>query len=673
MSAPQIPDSDLANVDAILFGAMGVWRPPPKLSLSEWADEHFYLSPENAAVPGRWKTLPYQRAIMDAMTDPSVERVTLQKSARIGYTLMVSAAIGYHIHHAPCPIMLVQPTVEDARGYSKETIAPMLRDVPVLSGIVFNDSEEKGPKDSGNTILHKTFPGGVLSFVGANSGSGFRRVSRRVVVCDEVDAYPSSAGSEGDAIKLATMRTQAYWDRKIVAGSTPLVAGTSRIEALFLEGDQQRFHVPCTQCGHMAPLVFRGAAGHVMTWPEGEPGKAFFSCQANGCVIEHADKRNMVERGEWRAGNPHTNSEKRRHASFHIWTAYSFNENTDWADIVEEFLKSKDNPKTLQVFVNTWLGEAWQEQGEAPDWERLYARRERYPVGVAPAEALVVTAGVDVQKDRFVYEVVGWGKDKQSWSVDAGEIYADTANDESWLKLDELLARDFGGAAIRMLAVDSGFRTNTAYNWARRHPMNRVVAIKGSANARAIIGTPSPVDVHVNGKRLARGYKVFTVGTDVAKSEIYGWLKLPRPEEGAAFPPGWCHFPEYGEEYFKQLTAEHLVSKQNGRGFTVHEWQVQPGRQNHWLDCRVYARAAVQLLGLDRMRAPSRVVRAEPSRRAPVERVEPGAVSTAAEIQREAAREAKARGLVERVKRRSSGFLSGARGSGRPRGKGWLR
>jgi phage terminase large subunit GpA-like protein len=521
VTAPQALASDHADVDEILSSAMGAWRPPPKLSLSEWADEHFYLSPENAAVPGRWKTLPYQKSIMDAMTDPGVERVTLLKSARIGYTLMVSACIGYYIQHEPCPILGVQPTVDDARGYSKETIAPMLRDVPVLAKIVFEDVEDKGPKSSGATILHKTYPGGVLSLVGANSGSGFRRVSRKVVIFDEVDAYPQSAGSEGDAIKLGTMRSQAYWDRKILAGSTPLVAGTSRIEALYLEGDQQRFFVPCPHCGHMAPFVFRGEHGHRMEWPDGNPDAAFFSCQGNGCVIEHSDKRGMVERGEWRAANPQTVEDvekgKRRHASFHLWTAYSFNENTAWADIAREFLAAKANPKTLQVFVNTWLGETWQEQGEAPDWELLYARREHYPVGVAPPETLVVTAGVDVQKDRFVYEVVGWGRGKENWSLDAGEIYADTANDESWLKLDELLARDFGGATIRKLALDSGFRTNTAYNWARRHPMSRVIAVKGVAGARAIIGLPSPVDVHANGKRIARGYKVFTVGTDIAK------------------------------------------------------------------------------------------------------------------------------------------------------------
>jgi phage terminase large subunit GpA-like protein len=193
---------------------------------------------------------------MDAITDPTVTFVSVMKSARVGYTLMVSAAIGYHIHQSPAPIMLVQPTVEDAEEFSKDTIAPMLRDVPVLASIIYEDVKEKGPKASGNTISSKRFPGGVLQMIGANSGRGFRRVSRKVVIFDEVDAYPPSAGNDGDPIELGTKRAEYYWDRKILAGSTPLIAGASRIERKFNEGDQRRFYVPCPHCDHFDHLVF---------------------------------------------------------------------------------------------------------------------------------------------------------------------------------------------------------------------------------------------------------------------------------------------------------------------------------------------------------------------------------------------------------------------------------
>jgi phage terminase large subunit GpA-like protein len=603
------------------WGVGAALRPPPKLTLSQWADRHFYLSAESAAEPGRWKTLPYQRGILDAITDPSVVRVSLMKSARVGYTKCVNAAIGYFIHQDPCPILVVQPTVEDAEGYSKEEIAPMLRDCEVLTNLIGNAKPRKrksGPKEStaktsGETILAKSFPGGVLSMVGANSGRGLRRVSRRVVIFDEVDGYPASAGNEGDPVKLGERRAEYYWNRKIIAGSTPLVAGASRIEELFNAGDRRRYYVPCPHCGHMDFLRFSerhdddGAKrGHVMRWPDG-PESACFECRSCGCAIEETDKRAMIAAGEWRAEGPFTG-----HASFHIWAAYSLSPNATWAQLVAEFLEAKNaGPDQLRTFVNTVLGETWKEKGDAPDWELLQLRAESYAIGTVPDGPIVLTAGVDVQKDRFFYEVVGWGPNRESWSVDAGALYGDTALEATWSQLDTLLDRAYPGAVqgvehrIAMMAVDSGFNTQTVYNWARRHPMSRVIAVKGVGGAaRALVGSPSPVDITVRGKKLRRGYKVWPVGVDIAKAELYGYLGLKRGTE--APPPGFCHFPAYGPEFFQQLTAEHLVttrSKKNGR--TKLEWQVQPNRENHHLDTRIYARVAAAVLGIDRLRPSS--------------------------------------------------------------------
>lgn len=606
--------SPYADLDEVVARASLAWRPPPRLTLSEWADRHFYLSAESAATPGRWSTLPYQRAILDAITDPRVTHVSVMKSARVGYTKCVNAAIGFHMHHDPCPILVVQPTIDDAKGYSKEEIAPMLRDCPELARIVFEDAEEKGPRDGGNTILHKRFPGGVLSMVGANSGAGFRRISRRVVIFDEVDAYPSSAGSDGDPIKLGTKRAEYYHNRKIIAGSTPLISGHSRIAEMFAAGDQRRFYVPCPECGHMDHLVFteRSSGGHWLQFDPKEPEGAHFVCSKNGCVIEHRHKRDMVSRGEWRAAAPFTG-----HASFHIWAAYSFSPNASWADLAREFLAAKDDPEQLKTFVNTVLGETWQERGEAPDWTRLYGRREHYTIGTVPEGVRFLTAGVDVQKDRWVYEVVGWsGREKESWSIDAGVIPGDPAKEADWTAIDALLARTYESAAgpmsIVMLAVDSGYQTQQVYSWGRRHERNRVIAVKGVTTARTLISSPTPVDVSVNGRRFSSGYKVWPVGVDVAKAELYGWLRLPLPTDGAPFPPGWAHFPEHGEDYFKQLTAEHLVSIRSDRtGFSSHEWHLLPGRENHYLDCRIYARAAAAVLGVDRM-APKVAVSSAP-------------------------------------------------------------
>lgn len=609
----------LADLGEVIRTASAAWKPPPKLTLSQWADLHFRLSAESSAQPGRWTTLPYQREPMDCMSDPLVTNVTLMKSARIGYTLMISAAVGYFVHQDPCSILFVEPTVDDAKAFSKETIATMIRDVPVLSAIMLDEAEEKGPRDSGNTIQGKSYPGGRLSLVGANSGAGFRRRSCRVAALDEVDAYPPSAGSDGDPVELATKRTEYFWNRKIFAGSTPLVAGLSRIESLFLAGDQRRYYVPCPQCGHMDFLVFtkrETGGGHYMVFDSDAPEGAHFVCSANGCVIEHQHKRDMVARGEWRAAG-----EFKGHASFHIWSAYSYSPNATWGQIAERFLKAKAGGReTLRTFINTELGETFAESGEAPDWERLYQRREAYEAGTVPSGVKFLTCGVDVQKDRWVYEVVGWsGREKESWSIDTGEIFGDTANADEWVKVDELLAHTYPNAAgvvfsILTMGIDSGFNTQQVYNYTRRHDRNRVIAVKGVATAHTLTGTATQVDVTVRGKKISRGARVFPVGSSIAKTELYGWLRLQPPlEPGGAFPPGFCHFPSgYDPEYFKQLTAEHLVSSVSRRGYKVLEWHVIPGRENHRLDCRVYARAAAAIRGIDRMRAEERApVKAE--------------------------------------------------------------
>jgi phage terminase large subunit GpA-like protein len=591
---------------------MSAWLAPRRLKLSDWADEFFYLSAESAAEPGRWKTLPYQRGPMDAITDPLVESVAFMKSARVGYTKMLNATVGYYMHNDPCPIMIVQPTIEDAEGYSKEEIAPMLRDCRALTPLV---SDPKS-KDGENTILHKLFPGGSLSMVGANSARGFRRVSRKVVGFDETDGYPPSAGTEGDQIKLGIRRTEYYWDRKIIYGSTPTIAGLSRIERLFQAGDQRRYYVPCTQCGAMDYLTFRRETtedgeprGHFMHWPKDQPARAHFICRTCGGVIDHKDKRAIVEAGEWRASAPFNG-----HASFHIWAAYSYSPNATWGHLAAEFLEANaGGPEQLKTFVNTVLGETWQERGEAPEWERLYHRREDYEIGTCPAGVLFLTAGVDVQKTRLVYEVVGWGRGKRSWSVDYGILEGDTSDESEtgpWFDLNALLARSYQSALgvmlpILRLAVDSGFNTQVVYNWARQHPLSRVIAVKGVDTGSVLIGTPSVVDVSAKGQKLKRGYRVWPVVGSIAKSELYGWLKLGRPtdearEVGATEPPGFCAFPMHGEDYFKQLTAEQLVKRSTRTGFVKLTWEPIPGRENHVLDCRVYARAAAAVVGIDR-------------------------------------------------------------------------
>jgi phage terminase large subunit GpA-like protein len=592
-----------------LDGTTAALRPPPRLTLSEWADLHFRLSSGDAEA-GQWHTRPYQRAIMDAITDPAVERVSVQKSARIGWTQIMNAAIAYYMTQDPCTILVVQPTVDLAEIYSREMIAPMLREVPALAHLV----RGAAVKTNGRTLLHKTYPGGVLSMVGANSGSGFAMISRRVVAFDEVDRYPASAGDEGDPILLGEKRAATYWNRKIIAGSTPLVEGTSRIAEMAEAGDQRRRYLPCPHCGHfdfLTPRERPDGRGHVMRWTPDHPSDAVFQCSKNGCVIEEKHKKSMDEEGEWRADAPFL-----RHASFFIWTAYSTSPNATWAQIAAEYDAAKKlGSEKLKTVINTTFGETWIERGEAPNWEGLYGRREGYKVGTVPERAIALTCGVDVQKIRLVYEVVAWAANRESWSVEIGELLGDTSLEATepgspWAKLDALLARSFPGVAdqqwlIMCLAVDSGAFTQSVYSWARRPGRSaRVLAVKGVPGARTMIGSTTAVDVTVGGKRIQRGYRMWPVGVDVIKAELYGNLGLQLADDGTA-PPGYCHFPDaHDREFFRQLTAEHLVTSVNKRtGRSTREWRPLPNRENHWLDARVYARAAVAVLGIDRLAA----------------------------------------------------------------------
>lgn len=572
---------DLAKSD--FFKAL---RPPRKMTLSEWADEHFYLSAESSAEAGRWHTLPYQKGIMDSITDPAIEQVTVQKSARVGYTKIMNAVIGYHIHQDPCSIMVVQPSIEDAQGYSKEEIAPMLRDMPALRGLV-SDSKTK---DGENNILQKNFPGGTLGIIGAHSGRGFRRVSRRIVIFDEVDGYPvGGAGDEGDQIKLGIRRTEYFWNRKILSGSTPLLKDHSRIERMFLSGDQRRYFVPCTQCGHFQYLQWKN-----LHWPEDKPEEAYFVCEAEGCVIEHKDKRSMIERGEWRSTAPFNG----KHASFHIWAAYSYSPNASWAQLAKEFIESKHDPDLLKTFVNTCLGETWEEEYSAKlGASELEQRAEIYQSGTAPAGVLVVTAGVDIQDNRFAISRYGYGAGEEAWIIDHQEIIGDPSKADIWRQLTTVLTQpiplESGAGALRVkcACIDSGGHfTHEVYQFARENRLKNWFAIRGaSQRGKPAVGKPTSVDLNFKDKALKKGAKVYVLGVDTIKSTIFARLKHNTPG------PGYIHFNnDLPSDFFEQLTSEKQITRYV-RGFPIKEWVKKPGARNESLDTKVYAYAALQL------------------------------------------------------------------------------
>ena len=563
------------------------FKPPKKLSLSQWADKNAYLSAESSAEGGRWRTLPYQKGIMDAITDPNVEQVTVMKSARVGYSKILNHIIAYHIHQDPCPIMVCQPTIEDCQGYSKEEIAPMLRDTPCLHGLV---SDPKS-KDGNNTLLQKNFPGGTLSLVGSNSARGFRRVSRRIVLFDEVDGYSASAGTEGDQIKLGIRRTEYYWNRKIVAGSTPTIKDFSRIERLFLQTNQMRYYVPCPECNHMQYLKWSN-----MKWRDNDPDTVAYACEDCGCLIPHSKKRWMIERGEWRAtapGNP-------KHVGFHIWAAYSYSPNASWSNLVEEFLQSKDDPEQLKTWINTILGDVWEDTyaskvGAEGLMER--ASLETYKQGTPPSSVLSLCLGCDVQDDRLSMSLWGIGRNEEMYLIDRKVIYGSPARADLWKQMDEVLMSEYTNEDGKKMKIDSaaidtgGHFTQEVYQYVRERTQLGLIGVKGMGQkGKPPIGKPSKVDINFSGKALKRGVQLFPVGVDVIKSTLHNKLKDAEPGEG------YIHFyPTITHDYFEELTAERQVLRYK-HGYQERIWVKKSNARNEALDEMVYAYAAWQRL-----------------------------------------------------------------------------
>lgn len=577
-------------------------RPEPDLLVSEWADRNRRLSLKSSAEPGPWRTsrTPYLREIMDDLSATSpVEEIVFMKGAQLGGSEAILNCLGYLIDHSPGPAMIVQPTVELAKRFSRQRVDPLISSTPTLASKV----ADVRTRDASNSVLAKEFMGGLLIITGANSAVGLRSMPARWLLLDEIDGYPADVDDEGAPIDLAEARQRTFPRRKRIKVSTPTIAGLSAIESAYDATDQRRYHVPCPRCGTLQPLEF----DH-LTWTKLGliPSRAVYVCADCEFPIEEHHKPEMLARGEWVAHNPTADPRVR---GYHLSALYSPLGWLSWGQIAESFLKVHKNPQKFRVFTNTVLAECWTEKGEAPEWQRLYERREPYELRTVPRGGLFLTAGADVQKDRIVFEVVAWGRGKESWSIDYGVLAGDTADLENaegpWKQLDALLARSFphvDGAVmpIRMLAVDSGYNTQQVYTWCRRYPLSRVIAVKGQAGG-ALIGSPSSVDINLRGKRPIFGYKVWPVSGALAKSELYGWLKMDAPLDGEAFAPGWCHFPVYEDEFFRQLTAEHLVTRKTRAGFVRLEWELIPGRENHVLDGRVYARAAASLVGLDRL------------------------------------------------------------------------
>lgn len=568
-------------------------RPDPPITVSEWADSTRMLTAETSSAPGRWRTdrTPYLREIMDSLS-PKYSRITkivFMKGSQVGGSECGINWLGSIIDKNPGPTLIVQPTLDLAKDFSKRRVDTMIEAAPELSAKIRPARE----RDSGNTITQKNFTGGSLRFGGANAAAGLRSMPIKNLFLDEVDAYPGDVEGEGDPVELATARTRTFArNKKIFLCSSPKIAGASRIEQAYLESDQRKFYVPCPHCDYRQEIKWPQ-----IKWENDDPKTAYFECISCHVGIEEQYKDSMLAQGEWVVENPEGTCR-----GYHLSALYSPLGWFTWADVVAAFLAAKHDSTRLKGFINTILGETWTERGEAPEWERLYNRRESYDIGTMPEGAVVLTCGVDVQENRIEYEVVGWGRDKESWSIEYATIEGSTDEQEVWDKLLDVLVNKTWQTSngsivnISMMAVDTGFKTQRVYEWCRtanQSSGNRVMAIKGQSNLAHILGAGKFMDINFNGRTIKRGVQLFPVGVDLAKTEVYSRLKLEMriDDDGVMTAPiGFCHFPEYGPEYFKMLTAEEKRAKKI-KGRTVYEWhQTRP--RNEALDCRVYNIAA---------------------------------------------------------------------------------
>lgn len=538
------------------------------------------MSREASAEPGRWnlERAPYQRVIMDAISDKAVRRIVIMTSSQVGKTEILLNVIGYFSEHDPAPIMVVQPTESMAQAFSKDRLAPMIRDTKCLREI-YNMTKSR---DAGNTILHKQFPGGHITMIGANAPSNLASRPIRVLLMDEVDRYPESAGTEGDPVDLAEKRTNTFWNKKIVLVSTPGEKETSRIRKEYLKSSQGEWCVRCPYCGRYTPYV----------WENLDFKDMMMSCDLCG---------EKLTEDEWKS-QPGIFVEKKPEISetkgFHLnemaspWVR--------WKEIVSKYkdavhdLKENSSDHKLRAWVNTSKGEPYEVKGDSADNDELMERRENYHSEL-PEGVLVLTAAVDVQDDRFEIEVCGWGKGYESWGIMYDKIYGNLERDEVWNELEAFLKQDYhfengSSLGIACAFIDTGGHyTTRTYKWLKkmRSMGLKINGIKGYGQN----GIPL---LHKKSSNNDYNVEILILGVNAGKETVLSRLSIT--EQG----PGYCHFPlnidrGYDHRYMNGITSEQRIIK-TVRGKPSVVWVKKSGARNEPFDLRNYNTACIEFL-----------------------------------------------------------------------------
>jgi len=564
----------LSRINELLKNtAQQTLKPRSKLNLVQWADTFRRLSRESAAEPGRWRTsrVPYMREIMETVSDDSVSSVVLMISSQLGKTEFCLNVLGFYAEQEPSPILLIQPTEGAAASFSKERIAPMIRDTPVLTNLFKSDAYG----DSANTIMHKSFPGGFIAMAGSNSPTALAGRPIRVILLDETDRYPVSAKTEGNPVDIVRRRSQNFHDSKFVAVSTPTIEDASNIHTLFLDSDQRYYHIKCIHCDE----YFYPEWKHIV-WIQ--PEDALLTCPH--CGAGHNDNERLIAsfNGKYIARNPgHRTPGFHTNALVSPWTKLK--------DMVYEYIATDNLPSKLQPFYNTVLGLPFKYQGELVGDLSVSTRGLDYSLNSIPNNVILLTAGADVQADRIECEVLGHTAEGQTYSIDYLVVQGDTKDLATFNEFKTELLKQYNRLdgiklGVTLTLIDSGYNTKTVYKFCELSKNERIYATKGIGGPRAMITlSKSPF-----------GASFYRVAVDVFKEQLYNNLQLTDETK-----VGYCFFPQDREqEYFIQLcqseTRTSIVDKRGQRYW--HYEKKDKNLPNEALDCRIYAMAAFEII-----------------------------------------------------------------------------
>lgn len=579
----------MPTIEQVQRRALRALVPPPRLRLSDWIESEVSLPDGVSAQPGPVRLWPFQREIADAIGDPLIERVTLVKPVRVGFTTLLTSALASFVANEPAPILCLLPAEADCRDYMVSDVEPIFGASDTVAAALSDEQDEAGR----NTLLSRRFPGGSLKIVAAKAPRNLRRHNVRILFIDEADGMEATA--EGSPILLAERRTLSFPDRKIVMGSTPVHEETSHVLRAYAQSDARVFEVPCPDCGALTEIQW----AH-MVWDEGQPETARFRCPHCETEVCERHKPEMVAQGQWRATRP----EVQGHAGFRLNALVSLHANAAWGKLASEFAAAKNDPTTLQTFVNTILGQGWRAEGDELAEDELAARAEPFDLTEIPAEVLALTVGIDVQHDRLEATFLGWTEDGAALVLGHRVIWGEFEEDHTWRELDDLLRTRFrhalgGSIGIDATAIDAGDGASMNHVTAFAVPRTRskVLAIKGAA------GNRPPIERA--GSKTKTGARLWIVGVDTIKAQLFARLSQAGSVRfSGELPPVW----------FEQLASERSVVRYR-RGQPVRSFERVPGRRAEALDCTVYAIAARNIINPDWDRRRVELASGQPRRR----------------------------------------------------------